>query len=89
MRKLSFLPESEIYVGYSTSRIETGKYDSSEDYMELSSDLPCRYLSSDLHDLSKFYDSMDVWLIEALDTSHINEFMRAQFENQVFEENEI
>lgn len=57
--------------------------------MELSSDLPCRYLSSDLHDLSKFYDSMDVWLIEALDTSHINEFMRAQFENQVFEENEI
>lgn len=57
--------------------------------MELSLYLPWRYVSSELQDLNKFHDSMDVRLIEALECSHINEFMRAQDDNQVFEENEI
>ena len=89
MRKLSFLPESEIYVGYSTPRIESGEYNLRKNCMELSLYLPWRYVSSDLQDSNQFYESMDVRLIEALECSHINEFMRAQDDNQVFEENEI
>lgn len=89
MRKLSFLPESEIYVGYSTPRIETGEYNLRKHCMELSFYLPSRYVSSDLYDLNKFYESMDVWLIEALEFSQTKEFMRAQIDNQVHEENEI
>ena len=57
--------------------------------MELSFYLPSRYVSSDLYDLNKFYESMDVWLIEALEFSQTKEFMRAQIDNQVHEENEI
>lgn len=57
--------------------------------MELSLYLPWRYVSSELQDLNKFHESMDVRLIEALESSHIKEFMRAQVDNQVLEENEI
>lgn len=57
--------------------------------MELSFYLLSRYVSSDLYDLNKFYESMDVWLIEALEFSQTKEFMRAQIDNQVHEENEI
>ena len=57
--------------------------------MELSLYLPWRYVSSELQDLNKFHDSMDLRLIEALESSHIKEFMQAQVDNQVLEVNEI